>query len=204
MSLRDSTMPKNHHFRILHWLIALSFTVAYLSGDDAGAMHLWFGYALAALVGLRILFALSRRRGFPSLLPRRAAALSPSAPLVGRLLMSSVLIGSMLAIASGIAMVDNTKAVGLAISPVITTAQADDDGDDGEIENSFAHHGLGQDAGPLRSLHEFAASGTLLLVGLHLVWLLMYRRQAVIVMLGGANSLVSQARVQVNEAETDR
>lgn len=44
--------------RIFHWSLVASFAVAFFSGEDRDlrALHLWAGYAGAALVGLRILW----------------------------------------------------------------------------------------------------------------------------------------------------
>lgn len=40
--------------RFFHWSTAVSFTVAYVSGDAAFDLHLWVGYALTTLVLARI------------------------------------------------------------------------------------------------------------------------------------------------------
>lgn len=40
--------------RFFHWTTAVSFTVAYVSGDAAFDLHLWVGYALTTLVLARI------------------------------------------------------------------------------------------------------------------------------------------------------
>jgi cytochrome b len=40
--------------RIFHWLLVLSFTVAWLSGEDLETLHVWAGYAVTGLVLLRL------------------------------------------------------------------------------------------------------------------------------------------------------
>jgi cytochrome b len=42
--------------RVFHWSLVLLFAIAFLTGDDIEWMHLWAGYAIAALVALRILW----------------------------------------------------------------------------------------------------------------------------------------------------
>lgn len=40
--------------RAFHWSLALAFAVAWLTGDEALALHVWSGYAVGGLVLLRI------------------------------------------------------------------------------------------------------------------------------------------------------
>jgi cytochrome b len=42
--------------RVFHWSLVLLFAVAFLTGDEIEWMHLWAGYAIAALVALRIVW----------------------------------------------------------------------------------------------------------------------------------------------------
>lgn len=42
--------------RVFHWSLAISFVVAWLSGDDWKALHLWAGYAVAALIAMRLVW----------------------------------------------------------------------------------------------------------------------------------------------------
>lgn len=44
--------------RIFHWSMAASFLVAWLTADEWEALHLWAGYAAAALVAFRLLWGL--------------------------------------------------------------------------------------------------------------------------------------------------
>lgn len=48
--------------RIFHWSLAASFLVAWLSGDEWEALHLWAGYAAAALIGFRLLWGVAGTR----------------------------------------------------------------------------------------------------------------------------------------------
>ena len=60
-----------HRFRVYHWLLAGLFILAYLTGDDAGLLHLWLGYGLIAVLAWRLLAMLLRLRGYPDMLPHR-------------------------------------------------------------------------------------------------------------------------------------
>jgi cytochrome b len=42
--------------RVFHWSLVLAFFVAYFSGDEALALHVWAGYAVGGLILLRIVW----------------------------------------------------------------------------------------------------------------------------------------------------
>lgn len=42
--------------RIFHWSLVLLFATAFLTGEEFRSVHLWAGYAITALVALRILW----------------------------------------------------------------------------------------------------------------------------------------------------
>ena len=42
--------------RVFHWSLVLLFAIAFLTGDEIERMHLWAGYAIAALVVMRIVW----------------------------------------------------------------------------------------------------------------------------------------------------
>ena len=45
--------------RIFHWGLVISFAIAWLSGDELKHLHIWAGYAAAALVTFRIIWGLA-------------------------------------------------------------------------------------------------------------------------------------------------
>ena len=42
--------------RIFHWSLVALFTIAFLTGDEIEWLHLWAGYAIAALVAMRLVW----------------------------------------------------------------------------------------------------------------------------------------------------
>lgn len=45
--------------RIFHWSLVASFALAWISGDDWKTLHLWAGYAAAALIAMRLVWGLA-------------------------------------------------------------------------------------------------------------------------------------------------
>lgn len=44
--------------RLFHWSLVASFAVAWITGDDWKALHIWAGYAAAALIAFRLVWGL--------------------------------------------------------------------------------------------------------------------------------------------------
>jgi len=42
--------------RVFHWGLAASFILAWVTGDDWKALHLWAGYSAAALIAMRLIW----------------------------------------------------------------------------------------------------------------------------------------------------
>lgn len=165
-------------FRLYHWLLAIVFGAAYLTGDDAELAHVWLGYGLIVLLAIRLLLAIARSRGFPALLPKARQWKKPDHALAGKVLTLGLVLGFVSTLVIGVTMIDNRAALSKGLSTVIPAAQADDDGDYDEGGGG----GLLKDAD---EVHEWLANATLTLVGLHLGWLLLYRRRQAWTMLGG-------------------
>ncbi|MFA5950626.1 MAG: cytochrome b/b6 domain-containing protein [Hyphomicrobium sp.] len=48
--------------RVFHWSLVASFVIAFLTGDDYETLHIWAGYAAAALVAMRLLWGVAGTR----------------------------------------------------------------------------------------------------------------------------------------------
>jgi cytochrome b len=44
--------------RVFHWGLVTSFALAWISGDDWKALHLWAGYSAAALIAMRLVWGM--------------------------------------------------------------------------------------------------------------------------------------------------
>ena len=44
--------------RIFHWGLVLTFTIAYLSGDEESSLHIYSGYVVLGLIAFRVLWGL--------------------------------------------------------------------------------------------------------------------------------------------------
>ncbi|MFO1385039.1 MAG: cytochrome b/b6 domain-containing protein [Chitinivorax sp.] len=167
-----------NRFRLLHWLLAGFCLAAYLTGEDAGLAHVWLGYGLILAISLRLLLALFRAKGFAALLPKQFSLATPaqSQALLSRLLVLALLLNMLGASVTGVLMVDNSKSLNLAgVSPLqtlVTTARADDDDED--EEGGLRAAGSGE---WLEEVHEVFANGTLLVAGLHVAYVWMFRRR---------------------------
>lgn len=169
-------------FRLYHWLLAALFVLAYLTGDDAGLLHLWLGYGLIAVLVWRVFALLFNLRGYPGLLPNRHGWLTVSGQSWGKILMLCMiaLIGA--TSYTGITMVDNAQAIQQGLSRLIPAAQADELGEEGDGTGGL----LGHDS---EDVHEYVANATLAVIALHVAWLLAFRRRQVAGMLGMRDGL---------------
>ncbi|MCF7201660.1 2Fe-2S iron-sulfur cluster-binding protein [Pseudomonas oligotrophica] len=160
-----------NRFRLFHWLLAGFFVAVYLTGDDAELLHVWLGYGLAGLLLARLLIALLRPRGFPRLLP--AQPRKPSLGAFGSWLTLATLASLALASLIGLGMVDNGDVLAdlPGIGPEVFGAASDID---------FVGW-----LGDAEEVHEFFANLALTLVGLHIGYVLLFRRKLAWSMLRG-------------------
>lgn len=157
-------MAAFNRFRVFHWLLAGFFLAAYLSGDDAEQLHIWLGYGLVILLASRLLIAPLRLRGFPNLLPAKTQRRSLALPALGRWLTFGALASFALASLIGLGMVDNGDVLATVpgVQPDLFGAASDIDfvGWMGDAED----------------VHEFFANLALWLIGLHIGYVLLFRR----------------------------
>jgi len=165
-----------NRFRLFHWLLAGFFLGVYLTGDDAELLHIWLGYGLVALLLWRLLIVPLRLRGFPKLLPAKGQRSKPGLSAIGKWLTLGALASFVLASVIGLGMVDNGDV--LAALPGV---QPDLFGVASDID--FVGW-----LGDAEEVHEFFANLALWLIGLHVGYVLLFRRKMVWPMLRGATS----------------
>ena len=44
--------------RVFHWALVIAFSIAYISGDDGGTIHVYSGYAVLGLISARVIWGL--------------------------------------------------------------------------------------------------------------------------------------------------
>jgi cytochrome b len=165
-----------YRLRAYHDTLAVVVILAYLTGE-AGGIHAWLGYGVAAMIALRLVLALS---GLPQLgmfrfyphFERLKLANAMTHPVISRILLLGIAITLLVATATGIAM-DGGRTIGLAETPLIAAAYADDDERDRD----------GRQEGDLSEVHEVAANVLLLIVAMHVGYLFLFKRPLALFML---------------------
>lgn len=170
--------------KLTHWAVALAVLANAVIMEEGSAGHVWVGYALAAILALRLLWGVvgpaeARFTAFPPSSGRALAHVRDIAagrhaehrshnPL-GALMVYAIWGTLLVIIATGVAMAglpptsgDERPAHGVSISaaPMATTAEAGE-----EAEDEAGEGGKGED-GPLGEVHEAAVN---LLYGLILL-----------------------------------
>ena len=158
--------------RIGHWLIALAFAVAYLTGEgeEVGItriVHIWAGYAIGVIVVLRILWGLigPRHARFTDFVYRPAKVLAYVLALLRghtRRYIGHSPAGGAMAIALLICLA-GTVTTGLATVGDLTYVALAGDHEQEAGRNSEGKESI------VRELHGFLANLTLVLVLLHVV-----------------------------------
>lgn len=180
-------------FRLYHLIFALLAVAAYLTAEELGLVHAWLGYTIAAAFALRLILGVAGQRGFElkRLVPRWGPApLNQTGlrhPVISRLLVTAILVCTLGAAGTGIAMDQGGTLVG-------TSIRADDGENDASAEHEDAALGPlfgligiaraddespdereGDEEGPLGELHETFGNLLLPLVAAHILYLLLFR-----------------------------
>ncbi|WP_417777952.1 2Fe-2S iron-sulfur cluster-binding protein [Stutzerimonas xanthomarina] len=160
-------MAAFNRFRLFHWLLAGFFLGVYLSGDDAELLHIWLGYGLVILLVWRLLIVPLRLRGFPALLPPKGQRRKPGLSAIGKWLTAGALASFALASLVGLGMVDNGDVLAAlpGVGPAVFGAASDID---------FVGW-----MGDAEEVHELLANLGLWLIGLHIGYVLLFRRKMV-------------------------
>ena len=168
-------MSLMHKVRFYHAALAIFTVLAYLSGDF-GLVHDWLGYVLAAVLAMRLLWAVfnPRQLGLNRFYPNFDGLRFDNAyhhPAVSKVFILGIALSLLGAALSGVAM-DGGRAIGLADAgigiSVIGTAHADE----GERGEHGDRHG-GDDF--MEEIHESLSSLVILFVILHAGYLLLFK-----------------------------
>ncbi|MER2528956.1 MAG: cytochrome b/b6 domain-containing protein [Candidatus Competibacter denitrificans] len=175
-------MSPFNRVRWFHSLFVLAFLLAYFTGDEGERLHVWLGYSLVAFLVIRLLTALVKVKGFPPLSPAFRPGMAVST--VSRSLVVALLLAVSVTVATGLTMVDNARVLGITAA-VPANAAADE-----EWEESTIPPWLEQ----VEDIHELAANTTLTLAGLHVGFLLAFRRRFALNMIPGLANLAQCCR----------
>lgn len=160
--------------RLYHCTLATLAIMAYLTGE-MGIVHAWLGYGVALVIVLRLLWALfgSRQVGlmrfYPSFEGLRADNMFTH-PAISKLLMLGIAVCLVATVSTGIVM-DRGKALGLGNASIVTTSSADDG-----KRSQYEEGRKDKEEGLLSEAHEFLANLLLLFVGMHVTYLVLFKR----------------------------
>lgn len=186
MSEQRSVRVWDPLIRLFHWSLVAAFTVAYLTGEDESAWHIYSGYAVLGLVLFRVLWGFvgtehARFRDFvfgPAKVLRYVAGMFGGRPrrylghnpLGGWMIL--LMLASLLATAGSGLMVYALEENAGPLAPLvgrkgtdlslIAAARADDEHEDAIDDRHEAREEYWEE------LHEFFANFTLALVFIHL------------------------------------
>ncbi len=160
-----------HRIRIYHATLAILSILAYITGEF-GIIHAWLGYGVAAVIAFRLLWALSGNRQvglmrfYPSFEGLNLGNMFTH-PAITKTLMLGIALSVLAVTVTGIAL-DKGESIGLAQLELVASASADDDDHDNK------NGGFLEEA--LEEMHEFFANVMLLFVGMHVSYLLLFKR----------------------------
>jgi len=178
-----------HRVRWFHGLFALAFLAAYFSGDEGELLHVWLGYGLVAFLVARLIVARARVKGFPALWPSFRSGLTVTA--ASRAVVVALLLSVGITLATGLAMVDNARVLGITSVSAMAPADAAREESDGIAREFFQE---------IEDVHEIAANTTLGLAGWHVAFLLAFRRRFALNMIPGFEGLARRWRGLASKA----
>ncbi len=163
--------------RAYHAILGLLVIAAFLTGE-LGTIHAMLGYAIAVIIGGRLVAALTglRQLGLSRFYPQFEGLTLGNAfahPAISKTLLASIAACLILATATGIAL-DRGRTLGLATSAIVTDVHARD--------NSRERHRDGdsrsgqQEDTIVGELHEGLSNFLMIIVGLHVAYLFLFKR----------------------------
>jgi cytochrome b len=168
-----------HRLRAYHALLAVLAMAAYLSAEW-GKIHAWFGYGVATVIVLRLVLAFSGapQLGLMRFYPHFKGMKLGNAmthPAISRTLLLAIAISLLGVTGTGIAM-DRGRAIGLAGTPSGASSAIVGETRDGEYDESGREAGEDEEEGVVAEVHELLGNLLVLLVGLHVSYLLLFKR----------------------------
>ncbi len=179
-------MPVMHRLRAYHALLASLAVIAYASGE-LEPVHNWVGYAVALIVVIRLGWAASGvpQLGLMRFYPKFAGLKLGTAmthPAISRTLILGIAVCLLGATVTGVAM-DRGRTLGLAARPAAAMVGYPVKGGaltDGILlakgEEAEKNEEADENEGPLSEAHELLANLLLGFVGLHVLYLLLFKR----------------------------
>jgi len=163
--------------RAYHAVLGLLVVAAFLTGE-LGTIQAVLGYAIAVVIGGRLIAALSglRQLGLSRFYPQFDGLTLGNAfaqPAISKALLAGIAACLILATATGIAM-DRGRTIGIATNVVMNEAQARDDGHD--RRRGPEARGGEQEHGIVGELHEGLSNLLMIIVGLHVAYLFLFKR----------------------------
>lgn len=185
-------MPMIFRVRKYHALFVLLVPIAYFLSEE-GPIHFWIGYILLVVILARLLSEMfgGRQNGLSRYLPR-FGGMTFGSVLTHRAISKSLILGIFLSlvgtVGTGVAL-DQGQALGVAQSEIVAPALAesvedDDEGNEGDDER--------EDGGLLGEIHQTLANLLMVLIGVHIAYVLIFKRSLAKLMLfwppGSANA----------------
>lgn len=174
-----------HKIRVYHAVLALLVTAAYLTGDELKGVHIWLGYAVAAVILFRVIWAavgprqLGISRLFPDLM-ELAKVRRLNHPMISRTLLAGIVITLLLTTGTGLLMKPpplGQFAAEVAIAPAFA---------DGDGVREYDRDGEENEA--LEEVHETTANLLVLFVALHVTYIFAFKRPMALFMLFRRNA----------------
>ena len=176
--------------RLYHAGLAILVVAAYLSGE-AGLIHAWLGYAVAALIAIRLVMAVTGapQLGLARFYPHFAGLQIGTAfthPAISRSLLLGIALSTIAATGTGLLM-DRGQAIGMGAAsfsqPQERAAARSHEGERHGDRVAHEDEDEDEDGGVLGEIHEFFANLLLTLVAAHVTYLLLFKRPLALFML---------------------
>jgi len=177
--------------RLYHAMLATSALVAYATGES-GMVHAWIGYMVAGIILFRLAWGMFGPTQFRlgRFLPDLASLLRIRAandPAIARVLLGGVVVCLLLVTGTGIALDRTTSPDVVVEARTVMVPRADFRMSAIPVKavatSPRANEEDGENEGWLRQLHEFSANMMLLFVGLHVTYMVLFRRPLAMFML---------------------